>query len=271
MKVDGKEVNALQWLRETGGNNAIKRFSENQTSQQATQKAAGDHVTLSREATAALKAQMQFNKASVLTGISATTAPTDIYTLLAQQKAAQATTVPQTVQPAPPDTNQVEFNNAKTNKTQVTGNYNTIDFRANAGPVRDNTINLAGEGNLVRGYNGGQKNNTMTVAGDTNRLYAGQGVAHTAVTVKGSQNTVNLGTQASNNAVSVTGNNVKVSIGSAGQTAGSNQNWKINVAANDVEVAVVNGTAQVNMADELKSKYKVTIDDAAKTVSVTAA
>jgi hypothetical protein len=271
MKVDGKEVNALQWLRDTGGKNAIKRFSGNQAGEQAIQKAAVDRVTLSREATAALKAQMQYNKASVLSGTNVAASTADIYSMLPQQRAAQTTPAAQNVQATPPDTNRVEFNNAKTNKAVVKGSNNTVDFRANAGPVRDNTLNVAGEGNLVRGYNGGQKNNTMTVTGDTNRLYTGQAVADTVVTVKGSENTVNLGTRASGNTVSVTGNNVKVSISSAGQTAGANQNWKIDVAANDIEVAVVNGKAQVNMADELKGTYKVTIDDAAKTVSVTAA
>jgi hypothetical protein len=36
MQVNGKQVDALQWLRETGGANAVKRFSKTQSADQAT-------------------------------------------------------------------------------------------------------------------------------------------------------------------------------------------------------------------------------------------
>jgi hypothetical protein len=257
MQVNGKQVDALQWLRETGGVNAEKRLSTPQPS--STKKT--DKITISKDEASALKNQMQIAKAGVIPGANSDT----ISSYLTQLKALAPTT-PSAITK---DTNTVTFTTPTTNTASAKGKNNTIDFRSEMGVVSNNSVTTTGNNNIVRGYNGGQKNNTMAVTGDTNRIYAGQGVSTTAISVKGEKNNVTLAENASNNKVSVSGNNVKVSIGTEGLTPGSNQNWNISVAASNMEVTVTNGKASVNMAEDMKDKYKVTIDDAKKTVSVT--
>ena len=259
MKVNGKNVDMLQWLHDTGGANAIKRFATQQTTGQphngTTAKA------MSKEIAANLQNQLAYAKAGMTPAANADT----ISSFLAKLKDLSV---------APPaaghNTNAVQFNNAAANTTNVKGTFNSIDFRSQTALERNNTVNVNGEGNIVRGYNGGQTNNTMTVTGNANRVLAGQDVGNNAVTVSGGHNTVNLASEASGNTVAVTGNNVKVNIGSQGLASGSNQNWNINVAASNVEVNVTNGTATVNMAEAMKDNYKVTIDNTAKTVTITA-
>jgi hypothetical protein len=265
MQVNGKQVDAIQWLRDTGGKNAIKRFSPDQA-QAAT---ASAKTTLSKQGAADLKNQLLLNKVSVVPGIT-TAATSSAISMLAQLKSAQTPAVSQFAKPAAPNTNTVDFNNTATNTASVNGGNNTVDFRSKTGAAQKNTVAITGQNNIVRGYNGGQTNNTITVAGDANRLYAGQNVSNTTANIKGGGNTVNLGENASNNTVAVAGNNVKVEIGTQGLAAGSNQGWNINVAANDVQVSIVNGKATVAMADDLKAKYKVTIDDLTKSVNVMA-
>jgi hypothetical protein len=260
MQVNGKNVDAIQWLRDTGGANAIKRFSTQQVTAQTTQTGTPAKALGKAEALA-LKTQLAYNKAGVAPGADADT----ISTFLAKLKDLAAT-----VPAAARNTNAVQFNDTKTNTATVKGAFNSIDFRSQATLERNNTVTVTGEGNIVRGYNGGQTNNTMNVTGNANRVIAGQNVANSAVTVSGAHNTVNLGTEASGNTVAVNGNNVKVNIGSEGLASGSNQGWKINVAAGNVEVNVTNGKATVNLAEELKDKYKVTIDNTAKSVTITA-
>jgi hypothetical protein len=259
MQVNGKNVDVIQWLRDTGGANAIKRFSTQQATTQTTQ--SNTPKALSKENALALKTQLAYNKAGVAPGADADT----ISTFLAKLKDLAAT-----VPAAARNTNAVQFNDTKTNTATVKGAFNSIDFRSQAALEQNNTVTVTGEGNIVRGYNGGQTNNTMNVTGNANRVIAGQNVSGSAVTLNGAHNTVNLGTEASGNTVAVNGNNVKVNIGSEGLAAGSNQNWKISVAASNVEVSVVNGKASVNMAEELKDTYKVTIDNTAKSVTITA-
>lgn len=260
MQVNGKPVDTIQWLRETGGANADKRFSSTQSTVKpdTTKK-----VTLDKDESALLKSQVQFNKASVAPGMTPDKVSTYISQLKALQPPAQTTTLASS-------TNSVSFTSPKTNTAAVTGNNNYIDFRSNTAGVDNNTITVTGNENVARGYNGGQKNNTVTITGDSNRTYAGQGVSNTSITIKGGKNNVSLADNASANKVSIAGNNVKVSLGSAGLAAGSNQNWNISVAANNVEVNVVNGQATVAMANEDTSKYNVTVDNVKKTVSVTA-
>jgi hypothetical protein len=259
MKVNGKDVDILQWLHDTGGANAIKRFATQQTAGQTQQ--ASTAKALSKEDAANLRNQLAYSKAGLTPGTDATT----ISSFLAQLKDLQA---------APPaasqNTNAVQFNNAAKNSANVKGAFNSVDFRSQAALEQNNTVNITGEGNIVRGYNGGQTNNTMTVTGNANRVLAGQNVANSAVTLNGAHNTVNMAAEASGNTVAVTGSNVKVNIGSEGLATGSNQNWNINVAASNVEVNVTNGQANVTMADDLKDKYKVTIDNTAKSVTITA-
>ncbi len=263
MQVNGKQVDALQWLRDTGGTNAIKRFSPQPTQEQPASKSASDKVTISQNDAAILKAQMQFNKAGMIPGMTSDA----VSSYLSQLKALQTPTAQSA---AAKDTNSVRFDTPKTNNAVVTGTNNSVDFLSATLSASNNTVSVTGKGNIVRGYNGGQNNNTMTVTGDTNRLYSGQNVSNTAIAVKGNSNRVNLGTDASNNTVAVTGSNVKVSIGSQGLAAGSNQNWNINVAGDNIQVDVVNGKASVTMAEDQKDKYKITIDQTAKSVIVTA-
>jgi hypothetical protein len=258
MKVNGKNVDMLQWLHDTGGASAVKRFATEQAAGQ-TQKAAPK--TLSKEDAANLKNQLAFNKAWLAPGSDAGT----ISSFLAKLK---------DLQTAPPaagqNTNTVQLPNSATNKANVKGSFNSVDFGSKAAFGQNNTVNVNGEGNIIRGYNGGQSNNAMTITGNTNRVLAGQNVSGSSLTLNGAHNTVNLAGEASNNTVAVTGSNVKVNIGSEGLGAGSNQKWNINVAASNVEVNVVNGKATVNMAEEMKDKYKVTIDNTAKSVTITA-
>ena len=265
MKVNGTQVDALQWLQETGGTNAIKRFSAQQVQAQSTQKKPSDQLALSKEDAAALKMQVQYNRAGIVPGAAADA----MTSYLAQLKAQKALAAEQPT--AAHANNTVSTGPAKTNTTAVTGKNNSVDFRAPTGTAQNNAVTVAGEGNIVQGYNGGQKNNTITVTGDTNRLFAGENVSNSAATLEGSRNTVNFGADASGDTVAVKGSGVKVSIGSAGLAEGSNQNWKISVEADNVDVSVVNGKATVNMSDEQKSKYEVSIDDAAKSVSIMAA
>ncbi len=260
MKVNGKTVDALQWLRDTGGANAVKRFSGQQATAQ-TDKAA-QVKSLSKDEASQLKIQMQYNKAGM-----ATSASTDsLASYLGSLKDLQNSP---TGQPLTKSTNSVRFSNA-TNNATVNGGFNSVDFKGNAKLEKNNAITVTGEGNIVRGYNGGQSDNSVKITGNTNRLYAGENVSNNSATITGGKNTVNLSSEASNNTISVSGNNVKVAIGSAGLAAGSNQNWNINVAASNVDVTVANGKASVSMADELKDKYKVNIDNTAKTVTITA-
>jgi hypothetical protein len=259
MKVNGKDADMLQWLHDTGGTNAIKRFATQQTTTQATNATTAN--TLSKEAAADLKNQMAYAKAGITPGTEATTISSFLANLKDLQKAPAGTGQ---------NTNAVQFSTAKTNTATVKGAFNTVDFRSQMALEQNNKVNVNGEGNIVRGYNGGQTNNTMTVTGNANRVLAGGNVSGGTVSINGGHNTVNLATEASNNKVAVTGSNVKVNIGSEGLAAGSNQNWNINVAASNVEVNVANGKATVNMAEELKDKYKVTIDNTAKSVTITA-
>jgi hypothetical protein len=261
MKVDGKNVDMLQWLKDTGGANAIKRFSTQQVQNQASQQTTPARK-LSTEDAAALKIQMQYAKAGVVPGV---TQDTTLSSYLTQLKALQTSTTLAAANGAA--ATQTAGTNGNT--TAVTGKNNTIDFSSNSGQVKNNTVTVNGHSNVVRGFNGGQQNNAFTVTGSANRLFAGNNVTNSTVNVQGGGNTVTLASQASNNTVSVTGNNVKVAIGSEGLAAGSNQNWNISVAASNVEVNVVNGQASVNMSDELKNEYKVSIDNTAKTVSIT--
>jgi hypothetical protein len=265
MEVNGRQVDALQWLRETGGKNAIKRFARQPDDEATQSQKPTDKVTLSTEAALALKAQMQYTKA----GVVAPSGLAGIYAGLAKTTPSPGSPPADSVRDS--STNAVQFNTTDANSADVNGAHNAVDFRSRNAPVRNNTVTVTGDGNLVRGYNGGQKNNTITVTGDSNQVYAGENVSNTAVAVRGGENTVNLATDASNNSVAVTGTNVKVSIGSAGQNAGSNQNWTVSVAADDVDVAIVNGKAEVKLSEEQQEKYKVTVDNAAKTVSVIAA
>jgi hypothetical protein len=259
MKVNGKNVDMLQWLHDTGGANAIKRFATQQATGQTANASAAK--TLSKEEAANLKNQLAYNKAGITPGADANT----ISSFLAKLK---------DLQTAPPaagqNTNAVQFTTTKTNTATVKGAFNSIDFRSQAVLEQNNKVNVNGEGNIIRGYNGGQANNTMNVTGNANRVLAGENVSNSEVTLSGAHNTVNLSAEASGNTVAVTGSNVKVNIGSQGLSAGSNQKWNINVAASNVEVNVVNGKATVNMAEELKDKYKVTIDNTAKSVTITA-
>jgi hypothetical protein len=259
MKVNGKDVDMLQWLHDTGGANAVKRFATQQTTGQTQE--APTAKTLSKEDAANLRNQMAYDKAGLTPGADATT----LSSFLAKLKDLQA---------APPaasqNTNAVQFNNTAKNTANVKGAFNSVDFRSQAALEENNTVNVNGEANIVRGYNGGQANNTMTVTGNSNRVLAGQNVTGSAVTLNGAHNTVNMAAEASNNTVAVTGSNVKVNIGSEGLAAGSNQNWNINVAASDVEVNVTNGQATATMAEDLKDQYKVTIDNTAKSVTITA-
>jgi len=258
MQVNGKNVDMLQWLHDTGGANAVKRFATQQATGQ-TQKAAAKSLT--KEDAADLKNQMAYSKALLTPGADATT----ISSFLAKLK---------DLQTAPPaatqNTNAVHFTTTDTNAATIKGAFNSVDFHSQTTAETNNTVNVNGEGNIVRGYNGGQTNNTMTITGNANRVLAGSGVSGSGLTVNGAHNTVNLAAEASNNTVAVTGSNVKVNIGSEGLAVGSNQKWNINVAASNVEVNVVNGTASVNMAEDMKDKYKVTIDNTAKSVTVTA-
>ncbi len=259
MKVNGKNIDMLQWLHDTGGANAIKRFATQQTGGQTQNSSTAQ--ALSKEAAANLRNQLAYGKAAMVPGSNADT----ISSFLANLKDLSA---------APPaaikNTNAVQFTNAAANTANVKGTFNSIDFRSQTALELNNTVTVNGEGNIVRGYNGGQTNNAMNVTGNANRVLAGQNVANGAITVNGGHNTVNLASEASGNTVAVTGNNVKVNIGSQGLASGSNQNWNINVAASNVEVNVANGTATVNMAENQKDNYKVTIDNTAKTVTVTA-
>jgi hypothetical protein len=255
MKVNGKDVDMLQWLHDTGGANAVKRFAAQQTAGQTQE--ASTAQTLSKEDVANLKNQMAYAKAGMTPGTEATT----ISSFLAQLK---------DLQTAPPaagrNTNAVQFNTTNTNTATVKGGFNLIDFSSSKTTLeQNNAVTVTGEGNIVRGYNGGQTNNTMNVTGNANRVLTGQNVSNSTVTLNGAHNTVNLQAEASGNTVAVTGSNVKVNVGSQG-----NQDWNINVAASNVEVNVVNGQATVNMAEDMKDKYKVTIDNTAKSVTVTA-
>jgi len=257
MQVNGKQVDALQWLRETGGANAIKRLS----TEQSTSTKKSDKVTLSKDDAAAMKNQMNIAKASVIPG-----ANTDTISSYLTQLKALASTTPSVLTK---DTNTVTFTTPAINTVSAKGKNNTIDFRSDTGVVKSNSVMVTGNENIVRGYNGGQKNNAMTVNGDTNRIYAGQNISNTTMSVKGGKNNVTLAENASNNKVAIIGNNVKVSIGTEGLSQGSNQNWNISVAADNTEVTISNGKASVNMAQDIKDNYKVTIDNAKKTVSVT--
>ena len=259
MQVNGKPVDTIQWLRETGGANADKKFSSTQSTVKPD---TAKKTTLDKDESALLRSQVQLNKASVAPGMT----PDKVSTYISQLKALQ----PPAQTALASSTNNVSFTSPKTNTSAVTGSNNYIDFRSNTAGADNNSITVTGNENVARGYNGGQKNNTMTITGDSNRMYAGQGVSNTSITVKGGHNNVSLADNASANKVSIAGNNVKVSLGSAGLAAGSNQNWNISVAANNVEVNVVNGQATVAMANEDKSKYNVTVDNVKKTVSVTA-
>jgi hypothetical protein len=260
MKIDGKQVDMIAWLRDTGGANAVKRFS----TQKPLEQPAPEKNALGKDDAANLKIQMQYNKAGMASGVTQNT----ISSYLSQLQALNTTPFPP--QKTAQDTNTVQFNNLKANNAVVTGSFNSVDFRSQAAQANNNAVTVKGKSNIVVGYNGGQQNNLMTITGDSNRLNAGEGVSNSALTINGSKNTVKLAAQASSNTVFVTGSNVKVSIGAQGATAGSNQNWNINVAASNVEVKVENGKATVNVADDLKDKYKVTIDTTAKTVSITA-
>jgi len=259
MQVNGKTVDVLQWLKDTGGANAIKRFSNQQALAQ-TDKAVQTN-SLSKDETSQLKIQMQYNKA----GMAAPAGTTSLASYLSSLKDLQQTP---TNQPTVKSTNSVQFSN-KTNTSSVNGSFNSVDFNGNAKLETNNSVTVAGEGNIVRGYNGGQSGNTMKISGNTNRLYAGENASNNSATITGGKNSLNLSFEASNNTVAITGNNVKVAIGSQGLTAGSNQNWNINVAASNVDVSVANGQATVSMADDLKDKYKVTIDNTAKIVTIT--
>jgi hypothetical protein len=258
MIVNGKNVDMLQWLHDTGGGNAVKRFAAPQTTGQTENVSTAK--TLSKEDAANLKNQLAYAKAGITPGAGADT----ISSFLAKLKDLQA---------APPaagqNTNAVQFGNAAANAATVKGSFNSVDFQSPSALEQNNTVAVNGEGNIVRGYNGGQTNNTVNVTGNSNRVLAGQNVSNSAVTLNGAHNTVNLAEESSGNTVAVNGSNVKVNIGSAGLAAGSNQNWNINVSASNIEVSVVNGKATVNMAEDLQDKYTVTIDNTAKSVTVT--
>jgi hypothetical protein len=263
MKIDGKNVDMLQWLKDTGGNNAIKRFSAQQTAAQASQQNTTAPKKLTNEAAAALKTQMQFSKAGIVSGM---TTDNTLASYLGQLKALQTATAPTAGVTAAA----TQAANANGNATTVTGANNTVNLNEGAGLVKNYTVTVNGAGNSITGYNGGQQNNAVTVSGNANRMLAGENVRNSTVTVKGGENTVNLASNASNNTVAITGENVKVSIGTEGLSSGSNQNWNISVAASNVEVSVFNGKATVTMADELKDKYKVVVDNTAKSVTITA-
>lgn len=262
MKVEGKDVEALKWLKETGGRNAIKRFS-NQT---VSEGAGKTHQGINAESSAVLKAQTQYAIADQLSGGSAGTTALDMLNELAQKRGAVVkTNDPQ----GDSKGNSVLFTNIKANNVTVNGTANAVNFHSQSSPVRNNTVMVNGEGNQIRGYNGGQTGNSMDVAGDANRVFAGEGVSRSTVTVEGNENIVNLGTEASNNQVTIAGNNSKITIGTQGLNSGSNQNWKINVQGNNVEVNIFNGKVDVKMAEEEKNKYKITIDEIKKSVEIT--
>lgn len=213
-------MDIIQWLRDTGGKNAIQRFSSQnvqtlpkptaQTTQSAAQKPAAEYAPSAKNLSAPT-----YDKAGTING-----------TL-----------------------------------------NNTIDFSSNLGIAAKNNITVEGQNNYVRGYNGTQKNNTINIAGNGNRILAGPNTANNTMQVTGSGNAVLFAQDAANNKLSIQGNNVKVNMGMAGGPS-ANNGWNIHVNANNVEVSISNGKAKVNVAETMKDRLKISIDEKTRTVSV---
>jgi len=271
MEVNGRQVDMLSWLKETGGASAVKRFKTPSTTAaaQTTSSSTADRVTLSREAVAALRTQVQYNSAGALLGQSGVPPSTSgtMNELLQQVNPLNA--LPPTAAEMVAKNNTVRVNPADVaaNAINANGTGNIVDFTGE-GRARNNAVTVNGDANYIRAYNGGQQGNAVSVTGSDNRVYAGAGAQGNNVTVKGSGSTVSQGEETAGTAVTIAGNNVTVSFG--GNNAAANKNWKVSVTASDVEVNVVNGKAGVNMAQDLKDKYTVTIDNERRTVSVAA-
>ena len=262
------KVDILQWLHDTGGNNAIKRFSTDTINQQTQQSAQSNaqpaaKVTLSKNDVATLKASMQYNRAAQIVGFSGGN-------VINLSSLTGNTALPAAPVKTPVDTNQTNFNpgSKSTNKATVTGKNNTVNFTSSFGNAANNTVSVNGNQNMVRGYNGGQTANNISITGNANTLMAGEATAKNTISVQGQNNAINLGSNASSNTLAVKGNNVSISMGSQATGAANSQGWNITVNANNVNVQVVNGKATVNVAEEDKNKYTISINNETKSINV---
>jgi hypothetical protein len=154
----------------------------------------------------------------------------------------------------------------KSNVVDAKGNR--VDFASRYGAGNDNAVTINGEKNYVRGYNGGQKNNIFDITGNGNRLFAGQNASGNTMKINGGGNLAMFADGAADNKLDIKGDNVRVNFGMAGGSA-ANSGWNIQVATNNVEITISDGKAQVKVADEMKDKLAIKIDENSKTVSVT--
>jgi hypothetical protein len=262
------KVDILQWLHDTGGNNAIKRFSTDTINQQTQQSAQSNQqpaakVTLSKNDVATLKASMQYNRAAQIVGFSGGN-------VINLSSLASTTALPAAPVKATAETNRTSFNPEpkSTNTANVSGKNNMVDFTSSYGRATNNNVTVTGNRNMVRGYNGGQTANSISIKGNTNTLMAGEATVKNTISVQGQNNAINLGSNASSNTLVVKGNNVSISMGSQATGAANSQGWNIDVNANNVNVQIVNGTATVNVAEEDKNKYSISINNETKSISV---
>jgi hypothetical protein len=261
------KVDILQWLHDTGGNNAIKRFSadsateQSQSAQTGTKPAA--NVTLSKNDAASLKSSLQYNRVAQIVGFSGGN-------VINLSNPTNSTTMPVTQAKTPVDTNRVNFNRESdsTNTAAVTGKNNVVDFSSPYGYSANNKVAITGNRNTIRGYNGGQSANTVSITGNSNSIMAADETAKNTVSVIGNNNNAALGSNTASNTVSVKGNSVSVLIGSQAEGENSNQGWNISVSADNINVQIVNGKAQVNVSDQDKNKYQISINNDTKSVVV---
>jgi hypothetical protein len=261
------KIDILSWLKQTGGRNFINRRAEERAAQQPAQtQPAATKVTLSKSAIASIKAENQINLVNQVTNARQTeTLPVDILKLDSPRPPK-----PPSVRNNPAN-NQVNFgagNAGTTNTATVNGRTNTVDFTANAQVATNNKVAVTGDANLVRGYNGGQNNNTVNIQGSNNRLMFGQNAGSNTVTAVGNGNRIELGSTSGAN-VQVTGSNVNISVGGAqGGNTAADSGWTVNINASNVTVFIKNGTAELTGSDKEKERLTITIDKNNKKIQV---
>jgi hypothetical protein len=258
------KVDILQWLKDTGGKNADSRFSKPLKTEN-TDTANTAKISLNSNQISALKSNRLYDTASQLLGFNKNTDTVDILSNLA---ARPLQAVPQAKTKAAADTNRVQFTQVAnaSNKANVTGSNNVVDFTSNGAFTNKNTVTINGNQNTVRGYNGGQTSNLTNITGNTNRVMMGQNTATNTMAITGNNSFISLGDQVSSNKITVTGNNVSISVGSQG--SGSNSGWTMNINAGNVNVSIVNGKASVNTGAMDISKYNISVNNETKTISV---
>lgn len=268
MQVNGRQVDMLSWLKETGGNSSVKRFKTASTT--AAEPAAGDRLTLSSEAAAALRTQVRYNSAGSLLSLNGVPPTTEETMNELLQRINPLNDLPPTAADLVNAESTVRFNpgQQQQNTVNARGIGNVVDFTG-SGTAANNTVMVQGNANYVRAYNGGQNGNTLMVQGDDTRIYAGSGSSSNMVDMKGSGNTVSLGEQNNGNSIRVSGSNVTLNM--SGNASGSNGAWTVSVAASNVDVSILDGKGSVNMADALKDTYKISIDNEKRTITVSAA